>query len=127
MLKILNKYEQAYENIKSFIRDDDNTEVWTKSYLLSLEEDINILNELVIQTVKENQPTLEEVKKEWEEAGWKWEKTSYFIVLEKNGVDIQLYLETKQYSCSQTSSYILDFIGIKEHNLITKTFRALGW
>ncbi len=135
MFIILNKYEQAYENIKSFIRDDDHTEVWTKSYLLSLEEDINILNELVIQIVKENQPILEEIKKEWEELGYEWripKEYPHMIWIVDDDEEEKWVLRIKINTQSKTYWKLwgdgsFDKFTLQEHQLLTKTFRALGW
>lgn len=129
MLKILNKYEKAYTNIKSFIQDDDNTEIWNRSYLNSLNEDIEILNELVIPTVKEHQPTLEEVKKEWEELGYVWTEGVMYIHLIRLEKDICISKMDKEYECynADDCDYQSLTLTFQEHQLLTKTFIALGW
>ncbi len=79
-------------------------------------------------------PTLEEVKKEWEALGWFFiglpedvkNKVSCITISKYVGknifstTDIQLDLEEKD-------CFIRGLINYRELQLLTKTFRALGW
>lgn len=120
MLKILNKYEQAYEQIKNFIQDEDNAEVWTKSYLLSLDEDLEVLRKLVIETTN---PTLEEVKKEWEKLGYEWEEDEFYITLKPLNSGCWLSIAKKRQNYLSSNGCI----SFEIHDLITKTIKALEY
>lgn len=72
---------------------------------------------------KEKSPTLEEVKKEWEELGYEFELYSHSIQLinsSKNNEIIIWLNNPRCYDCGNS-------ISLKEHQLLTKTFKALGW
>ena len=75
-------------------------------------------------TIGEIYPTLEEVKKEWEEKGYSWIETKDEILLISNKKQIFIDKRDKMYSCSGWST---NFITFQEHQLLTKTFKALGW
>lgn len=82
--------------------------------------------------------TLEEVKKEWEELGWYWH---YFY--NENGIAnkyrITKYVPSRKrdgsgdyqleiYLCNNTKTFNINFnMDMQEHQLLTKTFKALGW
>lgn len=77
---------------------------------------------------------LEEVKKEWEDAGYKWLEDEYKIELifmfytldyAKN-----IYIDkiNKNYCCfEEATGEGYESITLKEHIRLTKTFKALGW
>ena len=83
-------------------------------------------------------PTLEEVKKEWEELGWYWH---YFY--NENGIAnkyrITKYVPSRKrdgsgdyqleiYLCNNTKTFNINFnMDMQEYQLLTKTFKALGW
>ncbi len=82
--------------------------------------------------------TLEEVQKEWEELGWYWH---YFY--NENGIAnkyrITKYVPSRKrdgsgdyqleiYLCNNTKTFNINFnMDMQEHQLLTKTFKALGW
>lgn len=82
--------------------------------------------------------TLEEVKKEWEKLGWYWH---YFY--NENGIAnkyrITKYVPSRKrdgsgdyqleiYLCNNTKTFNINFnMDMQEHQLLTKTFKALGW
>ena len=78
--------------------------------------------------------TLEEVKKEWEELGYSWEEKDAYIKLTlfKNPFNyIEIYINkiSKLYTAvlvEEKIEYPLA-IDLEYHNLLTKTFKALGW
>lgn len=80
-----------------------------------------LLNELV---EKEKSPTLEEVKKEWEALGYIWKENSSAINLygKKYGLHILLSKDDKEYFRYDTANFTF-----QEHQLLTKTMKALGW
>lgn len=83
--------------------------------------DIEIAKGLLGQT---KSPTLEEVKQEWEELGYIWKENSSAINLygKKYGLHILLCKDKKEYFRYDTSNFTF-----QEHQLLTKTFKALGW
>ncbi len=94
------------------------------------DEPKKILQELVDQT---KNPTLEEIKKEWEELGYDWffskeKKSVLFIRSLREHIAFILEIEEKHYykTCSWDYSIFLP-ITFQEHQLLTKTFKALGW
>lgn len=82
--------------------------------------------------------TLEAVKKEWEELGWYWH---YFY--NENGIAnkyrITKYVPSRKrdgsgdyqleiYLCNNTKTFNINFhMDMQEYQLLTKTFKALGW
>ena len=77
------------------------------------------LQELIDQT---KTPTLEEVKKEWEKLGYKWKEEGREITLEHKERSREIYID--KIDKAYYSGYFLIF---QELNLLTKTFKALGW
>lgn len=73
--------------------------------------------------------TLEEVKKEWEELGYSWEEDVYCIRLTNLKEDkvITFGFASKSYYCKCIKGYVHRSISFQEHQLLTKTFKALGW
>lgn len=73
-------------------------------------------------------PTEEEIKKEWEALGYKWKKREHLILLYERKKDKMICINTMiyGYSCGNSDdiSLILTF---QEHQLLTKTFKLLGW
>lgn len=76
----------------------------------------------------EQTPTEEEIIKEWDEVGYEWiDNGKRIFITSKETFDgyrqitiAVIYKEHKKYS----SSYLLD---MKLHQLLTKTFKMLGW
>lgn len=74
--------------------------------------------------------TLEEVKKEWEELGYKIYFNDAFVCFVNKIKTISIFKVHNAYSYTcyandATKSY--EYILLKEHQLLTKTFKALGW
>ena len=91
----------------------------------------NFLKEIKEKLVDE--PTLEECFKEWEALGYDVEDFGYKIVITKECIKdeindsytvfvkwINIFKRAKQYN----SNYL---ITLQEHQLFTKTMKALGW
>lgn len=117
----MNKYQEALTIIKTHIVDYDE-ELEEDIYLYSsYKEEFDTLQELIDQT---KTPTLEEVKKEWEALGYEWiyKNDGLINIKHKKDVakDILIYTSSKNYISIWTISF-------QEHQLLTKTFRALGW
>lgn len=90
------------------------------------DEPKKILQELVDQT---KTPTLEEVIKEWEELGYYFTKTTdnqICLHTKYNGENIILELSNYTYVKYDNHAEPMD-ITLQEHQLLTKTFKALGW
>lgn len=73
--------------------------------------------------------TLEEVKKEWEELGYKIYFNDEFVCFVNKIKTILIFKVHNAYSYTcyandATKSY--EYILLKEHQLLTKTFKALG-
>lgn len=84
---------------------------------------------------KDKTPTLEEVIKEWEELGYELKtKTEYphmiYLVNDDDEIkwvlSININTETKKY-WKHWGNMEFESFTFQEHNLLTKTFRALGW
>ena len=67
-------------------------------------------------------PTIEEVKKEWEDDDYIWEEDEFDIKLITKKPTY--YLKIRIFKNSKTYQGIINF---KEHIRLIKTFRALGW
>ena len=75
--------------------------------------------------------TLEEVKKEWETLGYteithSKDKQSELIFRNYNEAEIVIYLNDKDYFKYSPYRRIIT-LTYQEHQLLTKTFKALGW
>lgn len=67
------------------------------------------------------QPTLEEVKKEWEERGFIVNNNEFYIFLHHEQYGISMFINKKEKKYHVYSGYI----SLKLNELLTKTFRAL--
>ena len=90
----------------------------------SITESTELLQELVNQTKPQ---TLGEIKQEWEASGWNWEEDDLSISLTKSSRVITIYKHNKIYDCTRHNMCKVGALSIQEHQLLTKTFRALGW
>lgn len=120
----MNKY-QEYQTALDYITSDvftgGNSILETEAECIK-----NMLQELVDKT---KTPTPEEVKKEWEALGYKF-KVDHFpdaIIIrgfsyDKSDNIIYLFLKHREMSYGEYSRF-----SVQEHQLLTKTFRALGW
>ena len=120
----MNKYQEALDYV--------NKSVCTALSCLGVndtktKESLHTLQELVD---KEKSPTIEEAKKEWEELGYEWIEDNYFICLKysyKYAEDkIIIEKHTKKFWKEDGHFEMLAF-NFVEHQLLTKTFKALGW
>ena len=110
---------------------------FTENSIVTL--DIDYAERLLLKLTEQYEsPTLEEVKKEWEELGWYWH---YFY--NENGIAnkyrITKYVPSRKrdgsgdyqleiYLCNNTKTFNINFnMDMQEHQLLTKTFKALGW
>ena len=110
---------------------------FTENSIVTLDTDY--AERLLLELTKQYEsPTLEEVKKEWEELGWYWH---YFY--NENGIAnkyrITKYVPSRKrdgsgdyqleiYLCNNTKTFNINFnMDMQEHQLLTKTFKALGW
>ena len=119
----MSKYEEYQEALHYFIKwlnpieEDFNQEIYRKHR--------NNLQKLID---KEKVPTLEEVIKEWEKLGFVWNSTSKAIFIKKpKKRTIAISLLDKSYESYFYRDYEARTLSFKEHQLLTKTFKALGW
>lgn len=130
----MNKYEEALNDIRytahhlnNHIYDCDEI---CDEYCDDLLTDCDILQELINQ---QKTPTLEEVKKEWEELGYEWSEDEKRITLKANilyttkYVHIMINKITRHYWKKIEGDDVFLPISFKIHQLLTKTFKALGW
>lgn len=79
----------------------------------------------VVGNIYENPELLEvkdEIKKEWEKLGYKWKEEGREITLEHKERSREIYID--KIDKAYYSGYFLIF---QELNLLTKTFKTLGW
>lgn len=119
-------YKLAYDYIYNLLNLDEESMKWPLTI-----DSMSIFKELVDE--KLNNPTLEQVRKEWEELGYEWEEDSLSISITKyNALNkpsrvITLYKHNKEYDCTRSSMWRVSCLTLQEHQLLTKTFKALGW
>lgn len=84
--------------------------------------------------IEPTDPTIEEVKEEWEDDGYVWKENEIYIHITKKDKllcvvkDICITKQDKEYCCyDEDEDYSCLNITSKEHIRLTKTFRALGW
>lgn len=93
---------------------------------LMSEFEVGLLNYLDEQS---RIPSLEQIKKEWEELGYEFtiytaeDDTMRKFDISKNGEKIILWYDHSYSKVGNTDHCFT----IQEHNLLTKTFKALGW
>lgn len=110
----MNEYKE-YQKALSNLSTMGDKDLYNERHL----EWIKTLQELVD---KEKSPTLEEVKKEWEALGYKVDIANREIEFThlKSIKYISIDRKSKTYWCPF-------YLSLEEHQLITKTIRALGW
>ena len=112
------------------IRDNDNPRFGKD---LAYQDLKLIVDEFYRLREKIKIPTIDEVKKEWEDIGYEWFENGGIIVLQQQiqytnkYVIITINLGKKAYWKIVDDN--LNFIpfSFQEHQLLTKTFAALGW
>ena len=129
----MNKYQEALDYV--------NKSVCTLLALRSIQDEQVIKNLYILQELvdKEKSPTLEEVKKAWEELGYEWcasNNNKHIVLIKEIENDmydgdynkiISINSIIKNYACYIDESYSHDAITFEEYQLLTKTFKALGW
>lgn len=123
----MNKYQKALDYV--------NKSVCTALSCLGVndtktKESLHTLQELVD---KEKSPTIEEVKKEWEELGYKLlyckQDSTLIELLNENKMTI-IIINNNEKSYIKLLAYDYSSycpLNFQEHQLLTKTFKALGW
>lgn len=130
----MDKYQEALNKIK-YIIDSINSfkDPFVYNESIKLSKHYDALQELIDQNKK---PTFKECIEEWKALGYEWVE-GYYI----NGYEIYLLLsfENKNktimiYPKSESYKYIdneidgtVADISFQENQLLTKTFKALGW
>lgn len=85
--------------------------------------DYTRLNHSLVKLLQEEQPTLEELIKEWEDDGFKFEKIfCYELINKKEGVEIYFDNDQRGLWCHITGHLIS-----KQLIRLILTFLALGW
>ena len=124
----MNKYQEALNNYSENVDYRD----YSTKIVDIVNESYDTLQELVDQT---KTSTLEEVKKEWEELGYEWripKEYPHMIWLvddeeeEKWVLRIKINTQSKKYLKLWGDGGFERFT-FQEHNLLTRTFKALGW
>lgn len=85
--------------------------------------DMGIYIEKLVESLRESEKTLtlEEIKQEWEKLGYVCEEGACHLVLRYKGTNNMIHIwEDHTYRVD-------DWLTFQEHNLLTRTFRALGW
>lgn len=133
------EYQEAFNNFKK-LKYIPNAVNLTMNLDL-LQKDIVIFQELVD---KEKTYTKEEIKKEWEALGYKWDEKLYADSIALSKRVEKTWLKNETYT--ETHFIIINIINktyraeifrwlgcegkpltFQEHNLLTKTFKMLGW
>ena len=122
----MNKYQDALNRVKTTMDGNSVYKEYTNSYSF-FSKDINTLQELINE--KSNKPTIDEIKQEWKELGYVWTEGIMYIHLIKLEKDICIRKTDKEYECYDADDYDGQSLTLtfKEHQLLTKTFKALGW
>lgn len=75
------------------------------------------------QCEPKKKPTIEQVKKEWEELGFIWQENNITINLKgKYGFEIIINKSSKGFAITKNM-----LLYANEYKLLTKTFKVLGW
>lgn len=138
-----NEYQKALNYITSEVFTGGNSILETEAEAIK-----KLLQQLIDQT---KTPTLEEVKKEWEEEGYSFEiyndeyhngnvykrcviykeifMNKRLIVLHywNKTITFNYFWETFDDEGYTVNKYMSFNITFQEHQLLTKTFKALGW
>ena len=93
-------------------------------------KDLEIVADFIIELQnKDKTPTEEEIIKEWEALGYEFCRIGYEIHIKHIEKDKEfiIYLNIMEYCCSEITSCEICFTTLKEHQLLTKTFKMLDW
>lgn len=107
---------------------------FTENSIVTL--DINYAERLLLELTEQYEtPTLEQVKKEWEELGYEWRIPKEYPNMiwlvnddekEKWVLRIKINTQSKTY-WKLWGDGCFDKFTFQEHQLLTKTMKALGW
>ena len=141
LLEYIDNDIKHYKEILKYNTYDENIQAYYKhriDYLNKIKEIVTIYNAIITKPykpLKERDYDLKEVKKMWEDLGYKWKEDEIFITLikQKYSKSIKINKKLKDYKCYDSfmtptllhSNNIALFISFQEHNLITKTLKAL--
>ena len=143
LLEFIDNDIKHYKEILICNKDDEDIQTYYKhriDYLNKIKENLTIYNATKIkphQPFKEEEQnyTLEGCKKLWKELGYKWKEDEIFITLIKQKYDksIKINKKLKDYKCYDLfmtptllhTNNIALYITFQEHQLITKTLKAL--
>lgn len=76
----------------------------------------------------EKTPTLEEVKKEWEELGYEIYQEKKYIAMKNKTKKIEIIIDFKDRDYfKRDDDNFWEIISLQEHQLLTRTMKALGW
>lgn len=114
----MNKYQEHQEAL-DILKDIEQSHN-LKKIGSSLTPESDLLQELVDEKLAK--PTEEEIKKEWEEKGWKITIYNREIEIENNKGISTIYIDKKDKMFWSTHYLPVDLI-----QLLTKTFKWLGW
>lgn len=126
----MNKYQDMLEGLI------DTTLLYTcKQHKTFVEEDVEECRPLLYEACDKAKkydeltktPTLEEVKKEWEELGYECICDDEDLLEFKHKFLPQNIEFNKEHNWYGSTCNDITQFNIQEHLLITKTFRALGW
>lgn len=123
----MNKYQEALDRLKDTKCDEiNNCKQCSLTSYCGHYQCVKTLQELVDQT---KTPTEEEIIKEWEALGYEF---CYFgdeihIKHIEKDKEFIIYLNIMEYCCSEITSCEICFATFQEHQLLTKTFKMLGW
>lgn len=122
----MNKYQEALDILY------DYTDY--KDYSNETQDKVNMAFNKIADLVDTTKtPTLEEVKQEWEELGYKFQSSfDNKELISLSNLDemsmIKFNIKTKRFMKTDVITFqnAIPFT-FQEHQLLTKTFRALGW
>ena len=138
-IKMLNSYIEECKEMSSIYKklfeksgdpiDAHPIEAYKESIEFT-ERKIARLQECKNEIIDQNKEyTLEECKKMWEELGYEWVENpdASLIILRNKKQDIKIKINTflKTYYAREYSCFDYQDIEFREHQLLTKTFKAL--
>lgn len=107
--------KQALEELKQWCSVRGNLPKFPELMIEKVEKDLDKLEELT------KTPTLEEVKKEWEEKGFNVEVTNRFIYIDRQESNNYFIFDRLELRCHSHSGWT----NLELNSLITKTLQAL--